>query len=278
MQLAKRDASWGEQDVSFHVTFPMEIRYTRYNKLVSIHVMKTKIPILSAFWLLLPALSLRAQEDSLNRISIMVAGGYSLFTENNKAEKDNFVMAGFDRKDLSTYYRQLATGYNLHAHVRYHLNGTVAVGASYRFLTTSAQTGMTVDAGDGIHFYYGRLEEEIYVNYGGAGLYLTDLPVSARFRLQLGVEAGLAFYRNEMHQMWEPVLLKRKAFAFGPSAVLNYTLSRRISLVWEISWTRSVMKKVTMITADSEETLELSKDQYEDISNVSISTGVSLTL
>lgn len=240
--------------------------------------MNTKAICISALWLVLYVLPLRAQHDTLPHLTAVVSGGYSLFTENNKDEKDNFIMAGFDKNDLTKYYRQLATGYNLHGMVLYHLKHGVAVGANYRFLTTTAQTGMTLDPQDGIHLYYGRLEETIYVNYGGAGIYLTELLNRPLFNFQLGVEAGLAFYRNEMHQMWEPVLLKQKAFAFGPSAVLSYSLSSHISLVWEVSYTRSVMKKITMKTADMEETLELSPDQYEDLSNVSISTGIKLSL
>jgi hypothetical protein len=219
-----------------------------------------------------------AQHDSLPRIGVVVSGGMSLFTEDNKDERQNFVYAGMSEGTLKDFYHRLGTGYNLNATVLLHAGRHLAFAGQYRFTTHSATCEGNFDPQDGIHLYWGKLTEHIYVNYAGAGLYLTNLLPAKTVTLDMGISAGMAFFRNEGFQLWSPYLATGKAFAVCPSFTLSVPVTRMFSVVAEGSWMASRMKKMEVKSGDYSGTIDLEKDFYEDLGNISLSIGLKFEL
>lgn len=228
------------------------------------------------FMLILPPLS--AQQDTLRRFSIVVSGGMSLFTENNKEERQNLVDAGMDETTLEGFYREMALGYHLNATVFLHVSRHLAFTAGYRFFSHQANCNSTFDPQDGIHLYWGKLSEKIYVNYAGGGLYFTNLLRSENVQVNMGFNAGIAFYRNEIFQVWSPYLMTGKAFAFGPSVLISLPVTERISVTAEGSWMISQMKHLELKSGSSSETIDLNSGYYEDMGNISLGAGLKLSL
>jgi hypothetical protein len=235
------------------------------------------------FWLwpvflLFLHISASGQQDTVYRFSFAFAGGPEYFTINSGDEGKNLVLMGMDASKVDKYYNKLALGYHLGAVIKYHFGKILSLGLQYRFFNTHADVYGTFDPMDGVHLYYGKLSENIYVNYAGAGLYVHERFKKHAVRLQAGLTAGIAFYRDEAFELWSPFLLKGRAFGISPSVGIEIPLMNSVSVVAEGSWLISAVKKVKLVTGEGSETVSLEKDFYKDLSNVSLSVGLSITL
>jgi len=217
-------------------------------------------------------------QDRDYRISITFTGGFSYFTENTKDEEEFLTSQKLDAGEAKDYYNRLASGYHLGAILKYNFGNYLSIGLQYRFFNTNAALYGSFDPEDGIHLYYGKLSENIYINYAGLGFYTDNIFKTRTIRIWAGISAGMAFYRNEGFHIWSPYLLTGSNLAFGPSVGIDIPVVKSVSIVAEGSWLISKVKKVKINSGTDSQSIDLDKDNYEDISNLNISAGLSFKL
>lgn len=239
--------------------------------------MKTRILYLGL--MLFSTIPLWSQTDSLKRFSVAISGGLTYFTENNDDETKNYVSIGADEKTIQNYYKDMATGYNLGAVATFRINHFWAMGFQYRFSSTSSECWISADPQDGIHLYYGKLSEEAFVNYMGLGIYAIDIFNSPKVKVQAGLSGGISFLRVEGYDIGYPYMTKGKHFMMGPSVGLEFPIAGRLSIVAEGSWYFASLKKLELITQNDSNTITIDeKKYYENISSISLSAGLKITL
>jgi hypothetical protein len=243
------------------------------------NIISMKKRMLFIGFLMITVIPLWSQTDSLKRFGFTISGGFTYFTENNDDEISNIVSVGGDEHTLRKYYNDLASGYHLDIKAAFQLNRFWAIGLQYRYSGSSGESWLSLDPQDGIHLYYGKLSQKVSVNYAGLGLYATDILHFQKLKLQAGLSGGLSYLRIEEVQLWTPCLTKGKHFMFGPSVGVEFPLTGRLSLVAEGSWYFARLKKVKFSTENDTQTITYDeKKYYEDISSISLSAGIKISL
>lgn len=221
---------------------------------------------------------IQAQKDSIRGFSFVASIGPAFFTEDNKDEMDMYEQGGFDEITLEDYFFEKGMGYQLNAMASYRFTPLLSVAVQYRYFTASASCKGNFDPQDGIHMYYGQLSESINVNYAGAGLYLEDLFRMGKIRYRTGLSAGIAFYRNAIHEMWTAYLMTGKTIMFGPSIGAEIPMSQRISILIDAAYLYGVPKKIKVRTEYESVTIEPVKKFRKEVSNVGLTASIKFSL
>lgn len=216
----------------------------------------------------------RQWSDS-DRFVISLSGGLSYLLGSTKDAVKALESQGATNAEAKKYYNEMVLGNQIKASFRYFLNPGYGVGANYRFFNTQGRYNGTMDPKDGVHLYYGGIKENIYMNFYGLSLYTEHYTASDKIRLFSSAAFGLTDYRNEMSVLYIPSLITGQTFSMDMEIGFRYFIRPRISVGAAASVFVGKLKKVEYSIGNFKETIELDKDNRENLSAADLSVCFS---
>jgi hypothetical protein len=222
---------------------------------------------------------LYGQEASLShKLQFEISGGISYLTQKKDNAMKSMTMQGMPDELANEYYSNLKTGYHLKAKLQYREKEHFSIGLCYRFFNSKASIYSTFDPQDGIHLYFGKVSENIFVNYAGGELDARNIFQGHAVKINLSISAGLTFYRDENIMVLSPYLIKGKSLSFEPSLGMEIPVAKHLSIALSGSWYFSRLRKVNLDDGTNTEDYQLDKDNYIDISSIDLSCGIIVIL
>jgi len=218
--------------------------------------------------------------DPFRRLRLGINGGIDyLFASSKEAEaymSDNF---GITSSEAKSYYRDLKLGYNANGSLTYLITPEYGAGIKYSFFSTSAGIESFVDPQDGVHLIYASYNEQIYVNYIGAVFYAQQtFGNKSKVLLNSACSFGLATYRNEAEYLKEYYLITGMNIGTDVSIGFEYFINRSISIGADLSALFSSIRKMEITDGINTTTIDLDKENYENLSRIGFSAGIRFYL
>jgi len=155
----------------------------------------------------------------------------------------------------------------------------IGTGFKYKFFYTSGNVDGIIDVQDGVHVIYTNYGERIFVNYyGPMAYYQRYLNAAETYRITTTFSFGLSTYRNEAKYLNEYLLLTGRNLGTDYSVNLEYYITDNISLGAELSAFYSVLRKVKITDGTNTQTVDLDKENYENLSRLELSLGIRFYL
>ncbi len=212
-------------------------------------------------------------------LRIGLNGGMGYLTGYSEAAEEAMVGLGLASSAAGDYYSNLKYGWYGGADAAWLFKGIYGAGLKYKFFCTGASTEGNFIPFDQNYIYYSEYRENIYVNYGGVSLFYREpVGAKAKFSLYSGISAGITLYRNEMEVLAENLLITGKAPGFDGTIGFDYEITPIISAGAEASVFASRLKKINLTNGTEEQTQELDKENYEDLSRLEVSVGIRFKL
>ena len=210
-----------------------------------------------------------------HRIEFNVEAGPSYLVASTKDAKSAAVSQGWTQEQADSYYKKYKLGWSGSASAHWFLQPEMGVGLQYRIFSSGASEWVTLDPQDGVHLYYGQMKENLFLNYFGPSLKtVQSAGFDNRFRFTSSVSAGLLLYRDEVSVLQSNVLLTGKAFGATFDLSAEYMITSHVSVGVKTGIFASKLKKVTTDDGNSRNTVELPKEQYENVSALDLSAGL----
>ena len=211
------------------------------------------------------------------RLGINCGPGYVLAS--SEEAEDYLVSLGLESGQAKSYYRGLKLGLNANADLTYLINPSFGAGIKYRFFETSNNVEGFFDPQDGVHLIYTTYEEQIYTNFAGAMFcYRQHIGRNESFRLNSALSIGLATYRNEAGYLDGYYLLTGKNFGTDVSIGLEYFITGWFSAGADLSAFYSSIRKMKITDGSNTMTMDLDKEDYENLSRLDLSVGIRFYL
>ncbi|MDM8003568.1 MAG: hypothetical protein QUS66_11810 [Bacteroidota bacterium] len=213
------------------------------------------------------------------RLRIGINGGLAYLTASSDKAEEALTGLGVTPARAKAYYKDLKTGWYGSTDVSWIFNRNYGIGLKYKFFNTGAATEGYFDPGDPFNIYYTTYTENIYVNYGGVLLsYYEPLGSQNLLTLYSSFSAGIAFYRDETGVFSEAVLITGKALGMDCAFGLDYRITPFISAGAELSFFASTLRSITFTDGETEQSQELDKENYENLSRIEVSIGLRFYL
>jgi hypothetical protein len=184
---------------------------------------------------------------------------------------------GFSPAAAKAYYRDLRPGIYISADAVWVNQREFGAGLKYKFFATSAKTEGFLDLQDGVNLIYGSYKEQIYVNFIAATFrFQKSINSSNSLRMNTNCSAGLSLYRNEAEYAKTDFLLMGKNFGFDTDIGLEYLFTTRLSAYCDLSAFYSNIHKMNITDGVNSTTVELTKDNSENLTRIDFSLGVRI--
>jgi hypothetical protein len=217
--------------------------------------------------------------NSFERLRFGTNGGLGYLVSSSKAAEEDMVSQGFTPENAKSYYRDLKSGLYANADLIWMITPDYGAGIKYKFFDTSARTEGFVDPQDGVNLYYTTYKEHIYVNYLGAEILFQQFVGNQKsFKLNSGYSIGLASYRNEAEYLNGYYLLTGKNIGMDIGLGLEYYLTRYLSVGADLSVFYSSIHKMKVTDGSNTTTINLEKDNYENLTRLNLSLGLRVYL
>jgi len=218
--------------------------------------------------------------DPFQRLRLGIMGGADyLLASSKKAESYMSENLGITSSQAKSYYRDLKLGLHASGGLTYLITPEYGAGIKYSFFNTSAGIESFVDPQDGVHLIYASYNEQIYVNYVGAVFFAQQtFGSSKKFKLNSACSFGLATYRNEAEYLKEYYLITGKNFGTDVSIGFEYFINRYFSLGADLSALFSSIRKMEITDGINTTTVDLDKENYENLSRIGFSAGIRFYL
>ena len=212
---------------------------------------------------------------SAGRLRLGLSGGMGYLLGSTEDAEHEMISSGVTGLNASAYYRDLTTGLSGSADATWIFSPGYGAGIRYRFFNTGASTEGTVEAGDGINIIFSDYSENIFINYAGVSLFFQE-PVGKKelFSLYSSLSLGMAFYMNMLEFFTGNLLITGNAPGVDGSIGMEYRLTPAISASAEVSVFSATLKKIEITDGEQKETVELDKENYENISRMEVSLGI----
>lgn len=212
-----------------------------------------------------------------NRWRIGFSGGAGYLVADTKKGKDAAMSMGLSEDQADVYYKQLTLGWQAGANVHYFLQPDLAVGLNYRFFTSNADLWATMDPQDGVHMYYGKVVDNMYVNYGGISIFASQ-PLTANHKLYMNsaISAGISMYRDESTLLSTSYLFTGKGFGLTFDLGMEYFILKQLSVGANLNLFGSKIRKITLNDGNSSTTIKMDKENSENISSLDLSAGMKI--
>jgi hypothetical protein len=211
------------------------------------------------------------------RIGLQAGGGYLLASSANaeKALQDQ----GISKSQAKDYYKRLKNGFQLSGDIHYLINEELGAGLKYSFFTSSADIDFFANTGDGINYVCMGESERIYVNYVGPSIFTQYwIGKSKKFRLTQELSFGYVHYRDEVkfdQDLYSSDNLLATGKTFGGTIELSceyYPLSW-LSVGANAGLFAATFKKLDVSNGYESATVDLDKNNYENMSRIDYSIG-----
>ena len=215
--------------------------------------------------------SVEAKHQTKFRFSI--DGGFGYLIASTKAAKTQMKSYEIPDQEADRYYREIKFGEQAGASMHYLINPGVGLGLDYNIFTTKSEVMGFLTTGDGWTKYYGPFKEKIYTSFLGVSFFQNQR-LNEKWNFYGKLSAGLAFYRNESMMIIVPALITGNAPAIRGEYGIAYSINRHISVNAGISYLFSALRKITVNDGTSTTEVKLEGDMKENLSRLSVSTGV----
>jgi hypothetical protein len=224
-----------------------------------------------------PEVQKKTDSGSGNRFRFGLSGGAGYLLGSTQNAEDQMVFQGFTFDQAESYYNDMKLGVSAIADLYLLIPVNYGVGIKYKLFFNSASTEGFIDPQDGVHLYYTTYSEKIYVNFAGASFYYQETFGNQKsLVLSSTLSLGLTTYRDEAEYLHGYYLLTGKNAGFDLGIGLEYFLTSRISLGADLSAFYSSIRKVKITDGTSTSTIELDKDNYENLSRIDLSAGIRI--
>lgn len=207
-----------------------------------------------------------------------LSGGPGYMYASSKDAEDNLVDAGIDRHKAESYYKDYKWGWQGNADLHYLLGPNLGIGAKYSFFSTSGKlkdVSLGNYNGDGLHNFFGDLEEQLYVNYIGPSL-LGQAFVNTRktWKATALISFGYANYRSETHILEVPALITSNNFGGYSELGMEYYLSKHIAIGVNLNYFAASFKKMNIKSNQGSQEIDYNK--RENVSRLDLSLGIRI--
>jgi len=218
-----------------------------------------------------------ADTGSGKKVRFGLSGGAGYLTGSTQNAEDQMVSQGFTSDQAESYYNDMKLGISANADFYLLITPNYGVGIKYKFFYNSSSTEGFVDPQDGVHLYYTTYRETIYVNFVGASFFYQQFIGSKKtLVLNSALSLGLTTYRDEAEYLHGYYLLTGENVGADLNIGLEYFLTSRISLGVDLSAFYSSIRKVKITDGTSTSTVELEKENYENLSRIDLTTGIRI--
>jgi hypothetical protein len=183
--------------------------------------------------------------------------------------------AGLSKDQAKDYYKHLKLGIYAGSDIHYLFNERMGVGLKYLFFSSSADADLNLNTGDGLNFVYMRENEKMYVNYIGPSFLSTLwLGEAHKFKFTQELSLGYAHYRDELRFDQRQYTLSKNMLATGNTVggnvevALEYYPLQWLSVGVNTGLFSAVFKKMKISDNNSNMTVDLDKDNYENASRI----------
>ncbi len=182
---------------------------------------------------------------------------------------------GVPKGDAENYTNDLVTGHTGKFTVHYQLWKNYWLGVLYNGFYTDAKILTRMDFGDGHNWIYGEVGEKNYVNFVGPSFFSeSKFGRDSRFAVHSSYSIGPAFYRNEVEIMRQQILLSGVALGQNLDLGFAYFIKPQWAISLDASIFASQLRKMTVKTLNSTQTIDLEKEDYNNLSRLEMSFGV----
>lgn len=217
--------------------------------------------------------------NTFERIKLGINGGVGYMLASSEKAEEALTGQGFDAVKAKSYYRDLKTGWTANADLTFMITPDIGTGFKYKFFYTDGNTEGYIDPQDGVHLLYINYGERIFVNYYAPQVYYqTYLNAAETYRMTTTYSFGLTTYRNEAEYLSDYLLLTGKNFGTDASINLEYYITDNLSLGAELSAFYSMLRKVKITDGSNSQTIDLDKEDYENLSRLELSIGIRFYL
>jgi len=224
-----------------------------------------------------PEVQAKTNTISGHRFRFGLSGGAGYLLGSTQNAEEQMVSQGFTFDQAESYYNDMKLGITASADIYLLIPPDYGAGIKYKFFYNSASTEGFIDPQDGVHLYYTTYRENIYVNFAGLSFFYQQFMGSQKsLVLNSSISLGLTTYRDEAEYLHGYYLLTGKNVGVDLGIGLEYFLTSRISLGADLSVFYSSMRKVKITDGTSSSTIELDKENYENLSRIDLSAGIRI--
>jgi len=224
-----------------------------------------------------PEVQTKTNTGSDNRFRFGLSGGAGYLLGSTQNAEEQMVSQGFTLEQAESYYNDMKLGITASADISLLIPPDYGVGIKYKFFYNSSSTEGFIDPQDGVHLYYTTYRENIYVNFAGISFFYQQFMGSQKsLVLNSSISTGLTTYRDEAEYLHGYYLLTGKNVGIDLGIGLEYFLTSRISLGADLSVFYSSIRKVKITDGTSSSTIELDKENYENLSRIDLSAGIRI--
>lgn len=219
-----------------------------------------KIPLIFALYGLLYTATANAQSgnrtygDMFGKLKFDIGGGRNLLLGSTGDAENYLTGIGVSRSAAVTYYDTFVEGTMFSADLHYLFFGKYGCGIAYQLNNNRSAIPGLVEVTDNNYNYYGRISENVIINYLGLSFLMTE-PLSAneRFLYKLKGSVGPVFYRNEYHFVVSKMLITSASLGMSMSGALEYRLTGKLALGAGLNLFGSTLTNVNMQLAADEQ-------------------------
>lgn len=213
------------------------------------------------------------QKNSQDKIRIELDGGLAYLLGSTKNAKTQLKNYGIAETEADAYYRNFKLGEEAGISATYFLHESFGLGLDYRIFTTKASVMGYLDVYESFSKVYGPFTEQVYTNFWAVS-WFQNLAINQKLNFYSRISMGWASYRNEAKIMVSPVLLTGNAPAMRISSGLTCQLTEFMAIDFSLSGFASVIREMTLNDGKQSSTHKLDKVTQENMSRVSLTTGL----
>lgn len=177
--------------------------------------------------------------------------------------------------DFNNFYKDLKSGYHFGGNFTYFTSNSLGYGLLYTNFRTSNQIDdIYIVNNETGEVRTGKLREDVSIQYFGPALALRANLPDTRISMNLKSSIGYIAYKNEAIVIDE-FLLKSGTAGFHTDMGLDIPIDKNLSLALYISFTVGVLTYYDYSDATQNQRLSLNKENYENISRIDLSVGLS---
>ncbi len=210
-----------------------------------------------------------------NPFRVSINEGSGLLVGNTERSVENLQNQGVPKEDAEKYVDDLIIGYTGKFTLHYQISKHYWLGALYNGFYSDAKILTRMDYNDGYNWIYGEMGEKTYVNFVGPSFFSeSKFGRNKRFSVHSSYAIGPAFYRNEVEVMRQQTLLTGVALGQNLDFGLEYFITPRWAISLDASLFSSILTKMSVETINSKETIDLEKEEYNNLGRFDLSFGV----
>ena len=216
----------------------------------------------------------KSKETYRNRWRIAFSGGMGYRLSSTKESKQAYLNQGFDALEVNNYFKSVKWGPKASAQIHYLFKQKYGIGIDYQFHHSSGSMTGTIDPGDAVTLYYGKIHDNIYTNYTGLSFYSNEWLIQNKLNFYAQTSMGLTLFRQENMSLYTPALITGKALGVNLETGLEYFVYKNVALGIHLNYFQSTISKIKVDDGNSTNTVELDKKQHEGLGRLDGGAGV----